>query len=419
MELLQDLADRIWRIALASTPLVFAALFAARRARPALAHALLAATCVVLVLPLAFPRRRHIFELPPALAAAAPATQPFSLGRLLASAPLPGWVALVGTVGLALAVGVRTARVVRTVPGRLAGSVMQERVELLATELGLRRTPLCLTSDTRSPMIWDDGCRRPRLVLPEGAASTWSEGELDAILLHELAHLKRRDSLTALLAAVTSALYWWNPLVWMLRVRIHETAELACDRCATTLREQERTAYAHALLEHAWGAPARASAPIVHHLLGAKRRIARRLTAILEDGRAPHLLWRGRAAVALIVGLGLATNIGELGAVATHHDLSTLERVRTFLAGEPRAERRREAVDALGNLGPAARDSLPLLVEAFASEPSPSVRYEILDSVARIDREEGSPMRAELAARGERDPVARVRRRARELGGAQ
>ncbi|MFP5287125.1 MAG: M56 family metallopeptidase, partial [Thermoanaerobaculia bacterium] len=61
------------------------------------------------------------------------------------------------------------------------------------------------------PMTW--GWRRPVVLLPAGAG-TWSAPRRRAVLLHELAHVARGDSLTQLAAEVARALYWFNPLVW-------------------------------------------------------------------------------------------------------------------------------------------------------------------------------------------------------------
>jgi beta-lactamase regulating signal transducer with metallopeptidase domain len=50
-----------------------------------------------------------------------------------------------------------------------------------------------------------------------------------AVLLHELAHLKRRDQLTAWLEIAAACLWWWHPVVWWARHELREYAEFACD----------------------------------------------------------------------------------------------------------------------------------------------------------------------------------------------
>ncbi|MCH5377876.1 MAG: M56 family metallopeptidase, partial [Planctomycetes bacterium] len=76
------------------------------------------------------------------------------------------------------------------------------------------------------PVVW--GIIRFRLLLP-AAARQWSGEQLRSVLLHELAHIKRRDTVVQLLAQVACALHWFNPLVWFAAWRLHVERERACD----------------------------------------------------------------------------------------------------------------------------------------------------------------------------------------------
>ncbi|MGC1305060.1 MAG: M56 family metallopeptidase, partial [Caulobacteraceae bacterium] len=57
------------------------------------------------------------------------------------------------------------------------------------------------------------GIWRPVLLLPEGIATQLAPAEVDAILAHELSHLRRRDNLTAAMHMLVEALFWFHPLV--------------------------------------------------------------------------------------------------------------------------------------------------------------------------------------------------------------
>ncbi len=76
------------------------------------------------------------------------------------------------------------------------------------------------------PIVW---CwRRPTIVLP-ATASAWPRDQLCAVLLHELAHIKRRDCLTQLIGQIASALYWFHPLAWFGLAQTIRERERACD----------------------------------------------------------------------------------------------------------------------------------------------------------------------------------------------
>ena len=95
------------------------------------------------------------------------------------------------------------------------------------TQLGIKqRVKLLLHPHKTIPVVW--GILRPRLLLP-AIAGQWSEEQLRSVLLHELAHIKRRDALSQLLAQTACALHWFNPLVWLAVWRLHVERERACD----------------------------------------------------------------------------------------------------------------------------------------------------------------------------------------------
>ncbi len=72
------------------------------------------------------------------------------------------------------------------------------------------------------------GVSRPLILLPEDARD-WDEARLRAVLLHESAHILRRDCLAKYIAQASRALLWWNPFAWMVAPRLNREQELACD----------------------------------------------------------------------------------------------------------------------------------------------------------------------------------------------
>ena len=72
------------------------------------------------------------------------------------------------------------------------------------------------------------GIFHPGVILP-ATVSGWSDQRLRLVLLHELAHIRRKDSLVEILACITLVIYWFNPLVWLTVRQMRVERERACD----------------------------------------------------------------------------------------------------------------------------------------------------------------------------------------------
>lgn len=72
------------------------------------------------------------------------------------------------------------------------------------------------------------GVLHPLILLPSSARD-WDAGRLRAVLLHESAHVRRADCLAKYVAQGSRALWWWNPLAWIVTARLNREQELACD----------------------------------------------------------------------------------------------------------------------------------------------------------------------------------------------
>jgi len=99
------------------------------------------------------------------------------------------------------------------------------RVERVA---GVRQpVEMLLSRATLEPGIF--GMSRPVLVWPQGISEYLEHAHLEAVLAHELWHVRRRDNLTAAIHMAVEAIFWFYPLVWWLGARLVEERERACD----------------------------------------------------------------------------------------------------------------------------------------------------------------------------------------------
>jgi TonB family protein len=149
------------------------------------------------------------------------------------------------------------------------------------------------------------GWRRPRILLPPGWQQ-WDRLKLDAVLVHERNHIRRRDWAIALLAAVNRSLYWFNPLAWWLERRLAALAEQACDDAAL-LALGQRESYAQALLDMATAVKTGQGRLVWDAMAMAKgTEVRMRIERILDDNRPiPRGLTRSRWLVLVACSLPL------------------------------------------------------------------------------------------------------------------
>jgi len=197
---------------------------------------------------------------------------------------------------------VRFQRLLRDV--RSISCEWQARTDELAERLGLGRCPtVCLVPGRVPPMLWAIG-GRPRLLLPTELWSVMSADERTSLLLHELAHLKRRDHWVRWLELIVAGLYWWHPAAWWIRRGLREAEEQCCDAWVVWAMPRGAKTYATALLaalefvSGARTAPAAASATSGNGHISC---LKRRLRMIIRAKTPKGLSWAGRLAV-----LGLA-----------------------------------------------------------------------------------------------------------------
>ena len=103
-----------------------------------------------------------------------------------------------------------------------------------------------ISDKIKTPAVY--GIIKPKIILP----IEYQESELNYILMHENAHIKRKDNLVRLLAFIIVCLHWFNPFAWLLLKLLYSDIELACDESVlSNCDETERKKYAYTLLSAA------------------------------------------------------------------------------------------------------------------------------------------------------------------------
>ena len=184
------------------------------------------------------------------------------------------------------------------------------------------------------------GSFRPVVLLPAGLATGMTPDQLDALLAHELAHVRRRDFLVNLLQVAAETLLFYHPAVWWVSHRIRIERENACDDLAVEATG-DASRYARALvgLWKSGAPPSRASvAPKLAVALYGDGRLRQRIARLLPSDTARNEPRATARPVAAIVALGgaLAASAGS-GVVAPVHVATASVQAAQAPAPTPRA----------------------------------------------------------------------------------
>jgi beta-lactamase regulating signal transducer with metallopeptidase domain len=141
--------------------------------------------------------------------------------------------------------------------------------------------PVTLTENAsvQTPLLI--GVIRPVLVLSEGLAARLAEEELRDVILHELAHVKRRDILVSWFMSLVLVVHWFNPVAWIAAARWRAERELACDELVLRiLNASRRPHYGRTLLKLVEHASCPTSFPAVAGIVENNADLKRRISMI-------------------------------------------------------------------------------------------------------------------------------------------
>ena len=147
----------------------------------------------------------------------------------------PVWVMTEGRTARILAVIWTTGALTMLV--RLISRLRRERREVQVPAgrhdltFGFMADGIPVSFDGRHAAPAVGGVLYPRILLPIGIDRLLNRQELNAVLLHEVAHAKRRDNLIRLLYEFVLCALWFHPLIWLAGMRMALYRELSCDEC--------------------------------------------------------------------------------------------------------------------------------------------------------------------------------------------
>jgi bla regulator protein blaR1 len=185
-------------------------------------------------------------------------SQPFVIETewaLSPQAPFPVVPALLLTIWVCGFAGVlfywwtrwmRLHRIVKT-GVRLDGGRAVDLLAKLQRIAGVRKPTAMVSVNAPALEPGVIGLRRPILLLPAEIADRLGDAQLEAILAHEVCHVRRRDNLTAAIHMVVEAIFWFYPLVWWIGARMVKDREQACDEEVLRMGSDPQT-YAEGIL---------------------------------------------------------------------------------------------------------------------------------------------------------------------------
>ncbi len=179
-----------------------------------------------------------------------------------------------------------------TEPARPA---LVRRTNALAGKVGVRRCPSVeLVSGRVPPMLWSL-FGSLRILMPSALVERLPESERDTLLVHELAHVHRRDHWVRYVELLATCVYWWHPVLWWARRELRSAEEHCCDAWVIRVLPGSARDYANALLETLrFVSKGLATPPPPACGVRSVHQMKRRLVMIMREDQAARLSSGGR-----------------------------------------------------------------------------------------------------------------------------
>lgn len=274
-----------------------------------------------------------------------------------------------------------------------------EKIPELSDDIGVN---VYASNRVSSPLVL--GLFTPKVILPKSITEQLPEMQLKAILLHEYAHIQRKDNWFGLFQELLAILFWWSPVIRILNKQIHIEREISCDlRAAAKLKNSKQ--YAQSLLDCAKLMVNEKRDVLAMGLFSKKKELSHRVGAVLtyKNVKKPHAI----IIAFLCLGLSVSTlqaaqsfspkiNIRHTIADARHYSLLSyrdgLQLINAVMSNDI------NAIEALQNSGvdintPAIGDGTALIIAV--KENKASMVEALLNIGADVDQSsegDGNPL---------------------------
>jgi beta-lactamase regulating signal transducer with metallopeptidase domain len=190
--------------------------------------------------------------------------------------------------------------------------------------------PIRVSAEVIEPGVF--GVFRPVVLLPTVIVDELTPAQLDAVIVHEACHIRRRDNLAMTFHMIVEALCWFHPVVWWIERRLVAERERACDEQVLADHRQDAGVYAGTIVRVCELALSPAS-PCASRMTGVD--LQRRIEAIMTSPRAKQLR---RWQKAFLVGagvFGVSAPVAIGARVAAHHESLGLGHVQAASRSSP------------------------------------------------------------------------------------
>lgn len=247
-------------------------------------------------------------ELPEAARAMThPASAAFTMPQAWSSYLFVVW-AVIAAVGVArVVVGLRHLSAIRKNCKAVNVADLDPAIGQTLAEFGSGRSvELCVSEELNVPTAV--GFFRPVVVIPRWALGELSSAELNTVVLHELAHLRRWDDWTNLAQKFLRALFFFHPAVWFVESRLSLEREMACDDLVLAQTANPR-AYAECLVSLAEKNFLQRGVALAQAAVGRMRQTSLRVLQILDSRRSKAVgVWK--PAPWVVAGFSVACLVG-------------------------------------------------------------------------------------------------------------